>query len=145
MSIPFPPPPGDDAIQSQDVAAQPQDDSSQSHEMAGIVLPPRTTSVRASIVSFALFGGGTASIACGLIAGVIGWLVMPVDVVPFPSSDRFNVYTSGERLMIWPFAMTLLVAPFMFLVFGFAASAQVIAESIRRGPKRNDELSRASE
>jgi small-conductance mechanosensitive channel len=104
--------------------------------MSDIALPGRTTSLRASVVSFALLGGGTTSVVCGLIAGVIAWAVMPAEVVPFPSSDRFSVYTSGERLMIWPFALTLFVAPFMFLVFGFAASAQVIAESMRERPSQ---------
>jgi hypothetical protein len=96
---------------------------------------------RMRIVGFALFGGGIASVVCGGGAGLLAWIVMPPGVVPFPSVDRFSYYSDGQRFLIWPFALTLFVAPFMFLIFAMAGSAQAIAASLGQGShRRADQL-----
>jgi hypothetical protein len=92
-----------------------------------IALPGRRAPARMRIVKFALLGGGGTSILCGAVVGVLAWFVMPPEVVPFPSTDRFTFLSEGQRLVIWPLACTLYFAPFLFLVFAMAASAQAIA------------------
>jgi hypothetical protein len=92
-----------------------------------ISLPGRRPAARTRIVKFALLGGGGTSILFGSVVGLVAWFVMPPEVVPFPSADRFSFYSSGQRLVIWPLACTLYFAPFLFLVFAMAASAQAIA------------------
>jgi len=107
--------------------------------------PRLVTSRRGRIIKFALLGGGGASIGFGFVLGAIAWMIIPPEVVPFPSTDRFTSLSSGERLVLWPFALTLLIAPFMILVFAIAASAQVIASSFSKGADSRTEHRRREE
>jgi hypothetical protein len=97
------------------------------------------TSRRGRIVKFALLGGGGASIGFGVVLGLLAWLILPPEVVPFPSTDRFTFLSSEQRLIIWPFALTLMIAPFLIVVFAMAASAQVIASSFSKGAESKTE------
>jgi len=97
------------------------------------------------IVKFALLGGGGASVGVGFVLGMIAWVAMPPEVVPFPSTDRFTFLSSEQRMVIWPFALTLLIAPFMILVFALAASAQVIASSLMKTSNQKLEPRRIEE
>jgi hypothetical protein len=107
-----------------------------------IALPGKRVPARTRIVKFALLGGGGTSILCGVVAGVVAWFVMPPEVVPFPSTDRFTFLSQGQRLVIWPLACILYFAPFMFLVFAMAASAQAIASGfLQASSQRTKRLS----
>jgi hypothetical protein len=105
--------------------------------------PRLVTSRRGRIIKFALLGGGGASIGFGVVLGVLAWMIIPPEVVPFPSTDRFTFLSSEQRLVIWPFALTLLIAPFMIVVFAMAASAQVVASSFsKRAESRTERRGR---
>lgn len=105
--------------------------------------PYGRSSRRGRIVKFALLGGGGASVGFGLVLGLIAWVVMPPEVVPFPSTDHFTFLSPEQRMIIWPFALTLLIAPFMILVFALAASAQVIAASLMKSSQQKTEPARS--
>jgi hypothetical protein len=108
----------------------PQEDGRYQDDVADIRRFHSTSySERVRILAFALIGGGIASMACGLVYGIMLVATTPDsrygDFALRPYSPVFVVVTTMATL-----------APFLFLLFGMAAATQVIASSIIRAANR---------
>jgi hypothetical protein len=89
------------------------------------------SSDRATVVVFALVGGGLTSMACGLLFGTLAWATTPNDFFALSAPSMVRQTLAAQVVNT-----TITFAPYLFLVFALAAAAQILAGSYLRGSTR---------